>query len=558
MKKKYTEEMYKLSTTMHNKLLTLLSVIFLMVLLISCGMERRRDDNTSKNTSREQRSKSPKNRTTRSAQYLSGTYVPINEMASTMKMEFSGNKVQFYIIWMDMAFPTAGECTYTLNGNKLIIKEILNGNEKKLELNYNKSKDQISLNADYAWDMIGGLATAMGNMNGKKIDGKEISNKLKQGLGDPIWGREGTNDCLLLFPPQDDLSPKTVLVGNKYTLRWKPVECATRYIVHWSFYGYDGNKKSEGNSEWITRTEWTLDKFPNECGNLYFNIYAGDAYKEGEKSLDISVDVVHKGKLIFLTHGLNDNKGACFQETVKRLAEYDNYYNYGRVSASHISENENKAQYINQFIDVGKNVLVRLEFSEGNLSFTEQLDEMTDMVHIFYGQNADKVIFVGHSMGGLASINYGVKYATYRNNKKVTIITVSTPFNDNNYGKVLGFFGDKAGKDLGGRTSSLSDLKEKWTKYKNCELHTIGIVGSSKGSKENKDKRGDGIIDITTQLGADWEGICSQYTIYRIDGNAKVDWVDVFSPYHHMYTSNLPEIAERINEIVKGNVKCKM
>ena len=276
-----------------------------------------------------------------------------------------------------------------------------------------------------------------------------------------------------------------------------------------------------------------------------------------------------KGQLIFLTHGLNDNKGTCFQETVITLLGYDNYHHYGRVSASRVSPDENKSQYINQLTDEGQNVLVRLEFSNATMSFAMQLEEMRKMVAIFHGHNAN-VVFVGHSMGGLASINYGVEYAdTYKNIKKIKIITVSTPFNDNNWAKVgvlkdvlkdgaietvHKFFTD-AKWDLGGLNYALSNLKNKWNKYKgniaDLELHTIGIIGSSDNVKD-RENRGDGIIDIDTQLGADWGNISSQDTITRGDNNsAKIDIGDMGDPYHHCNTSNLLKVAERIKEIVE-------
>jgi len=195
------------------------------------------------------------------------------------------------------------------------------------------------------------------------------------------------------------------------------------------------------------------------------------------------------------------------------------------------------------------------------------------MVAMFDGHNAD-VVFVGHSMGGLASINYGIDYAENHPNKQVSIITVSTPFSPNFYagldkaalnGIFTGWIDNGASSDLAGwhlpfTKSALSKLRTNWINYKGkkgtAQLHTIGIIGSSNNVKD-RDNRGDGIINICTQLGADWGNICSQDTIKRDNNNnTKLDAIDKKDPYHHMNTSNLPKVAERINEIVKGDVKC--
>lgn len=297
-----------------------------------------------------------------------------------------------------------------------------------------------------------------------------------------------------------------------------------------------------------------------------------------------------KGKLIFFTHGLNDGI-KCFEETVKSLVKYENYFDFGSVSMRNkeripivnlkdiINTPTSRKDVINNLIDKGINVFVRLEFSAGNLSFADQLEEMRKMVTIFHGHNAD-VVFVGHSMGGLASINYGVEYAdTYKGVKNIKIITVSTPYQPNFYAalvwedkdpriqiifEIFGQHRGKAHRDLGGYADdkgkyALSELRNKWIKYKGniktIELHTIGVIGSSINVIDRND-RGDGIIDIHTQLGTDplWGrgNISSQFTIIRNDNNnVKLDWVDTGAPYHHCNTSYFPEVIEQIKKIIE-------
>ena len=369
---------------------------------------------------------------------------------------------------------------------------------------------------------------------------------------------QGTSDKIRPYAPKGANTPTKVGKGCYYSLSWHSALNASLYCVNWSFYNNNNEKKKEGTSDWIDKYEYGWN-VPDEEGIMYVNVYSKNSAGQSKEPLSYIVTISKKGKLIFLTHGLNDNIGACFQETVIILLGYDNYRHYGRVSASYVRKNENKSQYINQLIDEGKNVLVNLEFSEGNLSFAKQLEEMRKMVAIFHGHNASNVVFVGHSMGGLAGINYGVEYADTYKGKKIKIITVSTPFSANNYaifehfrnwGRITG-----AQWDLAGFSIALPNLKSKWIEYKrnigSIELHTIGIIGSSNNVKD-RNNRGDCIIDVDTQLGADWGIISSQYTITRNNNNSeKIDVWDTKDPYHHCNTDNLPQVAKRIKEIVE-------
>jgi hypothetical protein len=252
-----------------------------------------------------------------------------------------------------------------------------------------------------------------------------------------------------------------------------------------------------------------------------------------------------KGKLIFLTHGLNDN-GKCFSETVISLLGYDNYHHYGIISAGSVYSNENKAQYINQLTDEGKNVLVRLEFSKGNLSFADQLKEMEKMLRIFDGHNAN-VVFVGHSMGGLTSINYVINNcnATILSGKKVKIITVSTPYHPNNWARIawandvsnniigllINIFAQQnvgeAHRDLGGYGNALSNLRNKWNtltngnnsdrikRYAICvSMYAKWDVNDKTNTEEHWSDKGDGVVDIPSQQGIGWDNVIDTTTIF--------------------------------------------
>lgn len=290
-----------------------------------------------------------------------------------------------------------------------------------------------------------------------------------------------------------------------------------------------------------------------------------------------------KGQLIFLTHGLNDN-GTCFSETVISLLGYDNYHHYGKVSANYVSPNENKAQYINQLTDEGKNVLVRLEFSIGNLSFANQFDEMKKMITIFDGHNAD-VVFVGHSMGGLASINYGIEYAQTHKNKKIKIITVNTPYHPNNWasfawanhhsnniiaGIIEAFANQNVGeahRDLGGLGNALNNLKTKWNnfshsidgnrikRYAICvSMYAKWDINNTANTEEHWSDKGDGVVDIPSQEGIGWDNVTQTKIIFGF-GKGHItpmgDLQDITNPYHHINTPKLDIVIEQIKKIIE-------
>jgi len=264
-----------------------------------------------------------------------------------------------------------------------------------------------------------------------------------------------------------------------------------------------------------------------------------------------------KGKLIILTHGLNGHKDS-FLATVDSLKKNENYFDLEVVSMrdQYVPKHPQNANKVNELINQGKNVLVRIEFSAGNLSFNEQFSQMDKMLQKFEGHLAD-VVFIGHSMGGLASIRYGMYYAKKNPNKRVKIITVDTPYQPNNYARVVwqeeepGWLAGlipkfldwlkiqhrgAAHRDLGGFADeignyALSDLRNNWNQYKKyymesetAELYAISVSMYSK-SEPHWLEIGDGIVDIPAQQGNfiegknyhnidDWYGVIQQETIF--------------------------------------------
>ena len=296
--------------------------VFLMTLLVSCGSGGLDGTYIAKNEAAKSNYFAKFVFSERSE---SGTF-SVN--GSPFKIFGKGKTVKIYMGMMGVPMPMAYEYRYTLKGNKLIIEGGIPGVDGGgVEFTYDKENDEILLNMDFAFDMLGGLASQFGNSTGKKVDGKEISNALKSELNKevtPVWGKEGTFDpndpflkkdneipttkpnddkvnekkdiCKVILPPQEKSAPKTVEARTKYLLQWNPVSCATEYIVHWSFR-VDGIIKEYDNTGWIDKLEWTYN-VPDECGYLYINVYARNAKKiPCDSSLNISVMVTKTGSI---------------------------------------------------------------------------------------------------------------------------------------------------------------------------------------------------------------------------------------------------------------------
>jgi hypothetical protein len=333
---------------------------------------------------------------------------------------------------------------------------------------------------------------------------------------------QGKSDKIPPYAPKGAFTPSTANKGCYYTLRWNKAPNATQYCVNWSFFNKKGEKK-EGTSNWISKLEhgWIV---PNETGKMYVNVSAKNSGGRSRDSLvyEVTVKEGKNGQLIFLTHGLNGDV-SCFQKTANSLSQNSSYFDFGyitkRKSGNFLDTYYDIKQTVDEKICQGTNVLVKVEFSAGNLSFANQLTEMEAMLKEFEGHHAN-VVFIGHSMGGLASINYVVNNSATLSGKKVKIITVDTPYQPNNYAKYvwdpsslpeifLGLIGTtlggqvkgKAHRDLGGFGTALSDLKKNWNKYLgDAKLYAVSVSLYSKLELRWK-AIGDGIVDIPAQQG---------------------------------------------------------
>jgi len=365
-----------------------------------------------------------------SAQAPNGTYVQKNEMAKQIpiaKFEFAGGKLKMYFGIMGFILPTAYEYPYTLKGNTLSIKE----GDAIYEFTYNKLTDEISLNMDYAYAMLGNLAELFGPLLGINVNSAQAANELKKlGVEDPVWYKEGNNNpnnkiCIGGVPaPQLDYAPQSVKAGDKCTIRWKPISCATGYIVYWSFVDIDGKQKDKGQTEWITQTEWILNKVPNECGYLHFSIYARDDEKNGQTGLQISnIEVKKKfnGEFVKYDHELA-KKCALYSEKVYEYGagikelEQDGYHyfisidntseNGVRFSLAHKIINGNEVEYIvvirgtegNEWfgnMDIGENSVQHKSFQIAN---EELLNTIRNNIKYHKLKNINFMI-TGHSRG---------------------------------------------------------------------------------------------------------------------------------------------------------------
>jgi len=420
----------------------------------------------------------------------------------------------------------------------------------------------------------------------KTVNVGELIEEVKKLIPDPgsqynaaeeLRWAQGKSDKIRPYAPNGANNPNTAYRGTYYSCNWNSAPNATQYCVNWSLHK-NGSKITEGTSDWIDKLEykWLL---PNETGVMYVNVYAKNSGGQSQDPLAFEVTVMNKGKLIFFTHGLNSDID-CFKKTVNALKS--NKYFLAEVTMKGSGTKPkiivpNNILDIKKFIEekVGKevNVLIRTEFSDNNLSFDEQFSQLDLMVKKFEIDYTN-VIFIGHSMGGLISINQGMTYADRKKNQRinVTVITVSTPYQPNNYAKVVwqkeepGFFTGLisnfaawlaeqqrgfAHRDLGGFADdegkyALSELKNKWNNYTgNVMLYAISVSMYSKSELRWK-AIGDGMVDIPAQQGdflknlnnvGKWNKVKKQETIFGTGKSAIIDLKDL----------------ENITEILNGN-----
>ena len=156
---------------------------------------------------------------------LNGTYVACNDIAKETNFAkfvfndeevgflgkvFKKNTVKVYMGVFGVTIPSAEEYTYSIKGDKLIIEGGIPGvNGQSIEFTYNKELDEISMNMDYAFDILGGIAQQIGDHhdqleeinaqlghrkeNKANINANQVSQELKQLVGDitPVWCKEG-------------------------------------------------------------------------------------------------------------------------------------------------------------------------------------------------------------------------------------------------------------------------------------------------------------------------------------------------------------------------------
>ncbi len=506
------------------------------------------------------------------------------------------------------------------------------------EWSYGKSGKIYTTNAEQLWKFIGPIPNEEKDF---RILEKEYI-KLSENR-DPSFDKEATERVMKSF---SSLAPT---VNIYYTEKMK-MDCFPGLEYNKTLHDFMRDYVANAAIEKLSSKILTALKQPvigigiNPCNNVYsivdyfvdgigmkksvndthqaftyYNALKARGFSKNTNETNVQADNSNeyeqepqsKGKLIFLTHGLNSN-GTCFEQTVKSLEQYYNYFNFGLISANNASANNDRSQYVNQLTDEGKNVLVKLEFSAGNLSFNEQFSQMDKMLKEFKGHNAD-VVFIGHSMGGLASIRYGMYYAKNNPSKKVTIVTVDTPYQPNNYAKFVWEHktttkatewlhkqnrGD-AHRDLTGYeddagNAALLNLRNDWNQYKkywNSETAKLYAISVSMYSKNEKrwSEIGDGIVDIPAQQGnflenqnnvvGKWNEVNYKPTIFGtgissigFDITSTVLSGQYFSllfsdaggindmekPGYHTNTPALPEVIKQIKEIIEEVIETQL
>ena len=172
--------------------------------------------------------------------------------------------------------------------------------------------------------------------------------------------------------------------------------------------------------------------------------------------------------------------------------------------------------------------------------------------------------FVGHSMGGLASINYGVDYAANNSGKDVDIITISTPYEDNVWASsvwlatpLISKYNDfHAYRDLGGYNdfggkNAMDLLAKKWEQYRkleNINLFAIGVTKAANESVDEQNRIGDGIVPTDVQLGGSYVVNGSKEIKNMEDESWMPDVANIKNDYYHVNTPDLIEVIEIIND----------
>lgn len=217
-------------------------------------------------------------------------------------------------------------------------------------------------------------------------------------------------------------------------------------------------------------------------------------------------------------------------------------------------------QFINE-LTLSNNVLIRNEFSSGTLGFLEQLQQYTEIVELFGNFEAD-VTFIGHSMGGLASINYSIEYHK-KTKKNIDVITISTPY-DNNTLAIISIspaHRELAGFDKMFTGEAREDLENKWNKYDgNIDLISIGVnVNKYLNNSDN-------IVSLKSQLNLrDGKDIYKnstkilieafgKQTIYKLKENKKTKEFELLEDTtiieNHTNTPDLKNVIEVTNKMI--------
>jgi len=211
---------------------------------------------------------------TLSAQVPNGTYVPKTDMAKQMpyaKFVFSGSKVNVYLGINGVSLGVAYEYSYTLNGNMLTMKD----GAVSVEFDYNKGRDEFSLNMDAAYELLGELGAVFSSMYGKEMSSQQVSNEIKRLVPDvPVWGKEGVpyeppivTKQKLAKPEWLQKPPQNAESNKEYQISWKPVSNAKEYRVYITQNGKVLFDSYPTNSS-------IKIKMPNVTGTVYIGVIA--------------------------------------------------------------------------------------------------------------------------------------------------------------------------------------------------------------------------------------------------------------------------------------------
>lgn len=289
-------------------------------------------------------------------------------------------------------------------------------------------------------------------------------------------------------------------------------------------------------------------------------------YDEFEKMVIALKEKTAKNGLPYKSLGIITKRGTTIKKLKEKKITYrekDGTYLFFNDATdcekteSYEKNNKNGVSELIEEIARTHNILIRTELSTGQESFETQLKELQEIVDILgHFSSSINVTYIGHSMGGLASINYGITYGAYNYLKNIDIITISTPYRANSFAKLKSktkILQTSASDDLASEYRRL-ELIEKWKgRNLNTELCAIAVTKAGLEDDERAIELGDGIVELQSQLGGDFPDVSPQYiVVYNKNETPGPDSIALWNDAYHSNTPDMKEVIDIVNDSIRG------